>query len=57
MKWYKIMNNEMVIYPVMEDYITGNWELTFISLNIDSLTLVEMSFFYNVHIGWRLFTM
>ena len=32
MKWYKIMNNEMVIYTVMKNYVTGHWELTFISL-------------------------
>ena len=26
MKWYKIMNNEMVTYPVMKHYVTGNWD-------------------------------
>ena len=32
MKWYKIMNNEIVTYTVMKNYVMGNWELIFISL-------------------------
>ena len=32
MKWFKIMNNEIVTYTVMKNYVTGNWDSTFISL-------------------------
>ena len=36
MKWYKIMNNEMVTYTIVKNNVTWNWELTFISLKLTS---------------------
>ena len=41
MKWYKIMNNEVLTYTVMKNYVTENWELTFISLKL-SCTLYAL---------------
>ena len=29
------MNNEMVTYTVMKNYVTGNWEFTFIKPKIE----------------------
>ena len=31
------MNNEIVTYTVMTNYVIGNWELTFISVRLDLL--------------------
>ena len=58
-----VMNNQMITYTVMKNYVMGNWELTFISLkggiygqfNIEKEFLV-FSKFLNSHYFQMYFT-
>ena len=58
-----VMNNEMITYTVMKNYVMGNWELTFISLkggiygqfNIEK-EFLEFSKFLNSHYFQMYFT-
>ena len=43
------MNNEMVTYTVMKNYVMGNWELTFISLKENTCEDVNMYNFFSKH--------